>query len=241
MNENLSYIVFTDFDGTISLNDIGDSMFQRFGDDAVCEEIFTMYRSEKVNARECWQKGCASVGSLTKEEFASFVNEQPIDKFFKPFVEFCQSKQIPLTVLSDGFDAYIDSVLGREGLGWLPRFSNTLQFNNDGTIEPLFPYSNGDCSRCANCKRNHMLTRSGDEHVIVYIGDGYSDRCPVQFADVVFAKGSLVRFCEMNNITFTRFETFADVLAKFRPMVEQKKLRKRRTAELARKKIFIME
>ncbi len=86
-----------------------------------------------------------------------------------------------------------------------------------------------------------MLTKASDQQVIVYIGDGYSDRCPAQFADVVFAKGSLVGFCETNNITFHRFEAFADVLAKFRLMVEKGKPRKRRTAELARKDIFMME
>lgn len=241
MGENLSYIVFTDFDGTIAVEDIGDAMFVRFGDMNVCSESFDQYRSGKIDARDCWRKGFASISSLTKDEFTAFACSKAVDIDFKPFVEFCSEKNISVTVLSDGFDAYIDPVLQREGLDLLPRFSNRLQFNDDGTVEPIFPYGDAECQRCANCKRNHLLTRSSDTNVIVYIGDGISDRCPVQFADIVFAKDALVGFCETHNITFHRFENFSDVLKTFRLIVETKKPRKRRTAELARKDAFMME
>ena len=241
MSENLSYIVFTDFDGTIAVNDIGDAMFEHFGDVKVCTESFEQYRNGIIDARDCWRRVFASISSVTKDEFTAFADSKAVDPHFKTFVEFCSEKSISVTVLSDGFDAYIDPVLKREGLDRLPRFSNRLQFNDDGTVEPIFPYSDAECRRCANCKRNHLLTRSSDNNVIVYIGDGISDRCPVQFADIVFAKDSLVSFCETHNITFHRFENFSDVLKTFKTIVETKKPRKRRTAELARKDVFMME
>jgi 2-hydroxy-3-keto-5-methylthiopentenyl-1-phosphate phosphatase len=241
LSGDLSYIVFTDFDGTITTKDVGDAMFEHFGDVNVCNKSFEEYRNGKISARECWRQGCASVPSVTKEEFLSFALSHPIDSEFVPFVKFCSSQNIPVMVVSDGFDAYIEPVLKREQLAWLPRFSNTMQFNPDGTIEPLFPNTDAQCMQCANCKRNLILTNAADNQVIVYIGDGYSDRCPAQFADVVFAKDSLVRYCEMNNITFHRFSTFHDVLEKFRALVEKGKPRKRRTAELARKDIFMTE
>ena len=53
---------------------------------------------------------------------------------------------------------------------------------------------------CANCKRNHLLTKSGDESVIVYIGNGSSDQCPSRYADIVFAK-LLLTLREAENIT----------------------------------------
>ncbi len=241
MSEDLSYIVFSDFDGTIAVNDIGDAMFERFGDVDVCAESFEQYRNGHIDARDCWKKGFASISSVTKDDFTRFAHSQAVDLHFRTFVEFCSEKNISVTVLSDGYDAYIDPVLKREGLDWLARYSNRLKFNDNGTVEPIFPYTDAECIRCANCKRNHILTKSGDNNVIVYIGDGISDRCPVQFADIVFAKDSLVGFCETHNITFHRFENFADVLKVFRAIVETKKPRKRRTAELARKEVFMME
>ncbi|MBI2428073.1 MAG: MtnX-like HAD-IB family phosphatase [Ignavibacteriales bacterium] len=241
MTHPLSYIVFTDFDGTIAVNDIGDAIFEQFGDVKVCLESFDAYRRGEINARECWRRGFTSMRSVTKDEFIRFALTQSTDRSFPIFVDYCRSLKIDVHVLSDGFDAYIDPILEREHLGSLPRFSNELRFNGDKTVTPLFPFTDSECPRCANCKRNHMLTRSGEEHVIVYIGDGVSDRCPVQYADIVFAKGSLVAFCESNNITFHRFETFDDVLTKFRSTVETAKPKKRRNAELARKDIFMME
>jgi 2-hydroxy-3-keto-5-methylthiopentenyl-1-phosphate phosphatase len=241
LSSDLSYIIFTDFDGTISVSDIGDEMFEHFGDVNVCYKSFQAYQDGKINARECWRQGFASVPSVTKEEFTSFALRYEIDKNFPLFVEFCTSRDIPVMVVSDGFDAYIEPVLKKEHLGWIPRFSNSMQFNDDGTIEPVFPFTDAQCEQCANCKRNHILTVAGDNHVIVYVGDGYSDRCPAQFADIVFAKDALVSYCETHNITFHRFSSFKDVLEKFRTIVEKGKPRKRRTAELARKDVFMTE
>ncbi len=241
MKNDLSYIVFTDFDGTISVNDIGDAMFEHFGSKEECCSVFDLYRSGVITARECWKRGCATVPSITESEIISFALEHAIDHWFHDFVSYCSGAGIRVVIVSDGFDSYIKPVLKREGLEWLPRFTNMLQFNSDGSMEPVFPHTDATCDRCANCKRNHVLTNSSDNHVIVYVGDGYSDRCPAGFADIVFAKNSLVNFCEANNITFHRFETFGDVLKKFRSIVENGKPRKRRTAELARKEIFMME
>ena len=241
MHNALSYTVFTDFDGTIAVDDIGDAMFERFGDAELCTKSFDEYRSGAIDARECWRMGFATVPSVTKEEFTRFALGHAVDGYFHAFVQYCKVSTIPLTVLSDGFDAYIDPVMEREGLTEVKRFSNRLQFNKDGTVEPIFPHTDSDCTRCANCKRNHLLSLSGDDEVIVYIGDGISDRCPARFADIVFAKDALVGFCETHNITFHRFENFSDVLRTFRNIVETEKPRKRRTAELARNDVFMGE
>lgn len=241
MTQQLSYIVFTDFDGTIAIDDVGDAVFEQFGDLKICGESFDAYRRGEITARECWRRGFASMKQMSKKDFTDFVLTRKIDQSFPAFVEYCKSKEIAVHVLSDGFDAYIDPILRRDHLDFLPCFSNELKFNSDDTVTPVFPFTDAECPRCANCKRNHMLTKSGESNVIVYVGDGVSDQCPVQFADVVFAKGSLVKFCETHNITFHRFESFADILKKFRSIVETTKPKKRRTAELARKEIFMME
>ncbi len=239
--KQLTYTVFTDFDGTISVKDIGDAMFERFGNLEICTKSFQDYRSGSIDAKECWRKGCETFPPIGREMFREFAMDYPIDENFHGFVDFCDNHAIPVTIVSDGFDAYIDPVLEREQLQRLPRLSNEMRFLDDGTVQPVFPYTDAECVRCANCKRNHIITRSGDDEVIVYIGDGISDRCPVQYADIVFAKDSLVNYCEEQNITFHRFENFSDVLNVFRRMVETSKPKKRRTAELARNKVFIGE
>ncbi len=241
MEQKLSYAVFTDFDGTIAMDDIGDALFLRYGDVTVCSENFDAYRSGRIDARQCWINGFATIPPMSRQSMTEFALGHAVDPGFRPFVEYCDSVSIPVTVLSDGFDAYIDPVLAREGLSALPRWTNAVRFTENGTMEPVFPHTDAECRRCANCKRNHLVTRSTDDQVIVYIGDGISDRCPVHYADLVFAKDSLVAYCEERNITFHRFNDFSDVLTRFRAIVETKKPRKRRTAELARKDLFLGE
>ncbi len=239
MTNELSYIVFTDFDGTITRNDIGDSMLKMFGKPEECSAAFRDTRDGKIGMTESWRRSCATVGSLSAEAFGSFVEWQEIDAGFRRFERYCAAELIPINILSDGFDMYIRHVLAREQLSHLPFFSNELVIDAGGTLTPRFPFTDSECVMCANCKRNHLLTKSRDENVIVYIGNGYSDRCPSKFADVVFAKGSLLTFCERENITCHRFETFDDVLSRFKEMVAGGHPRKRRTAELARKDIFM--
>ena len=231
MSEPLSYIVFTDFDGTITLRDIGESLFRVFGDP---EHVVTSQGAEAY-----WRSTCETVTSLTPEVFDSFLEDQEIDGSFRRFEELCSRNGIPIYILSDGFDVYIEQVLRRERLSHLPFFSNHLSIGRDGSVVPEFPYTDAECIMCANCKRNHLLTRSGENHVIVYIGNGQSDCCPARYADLVFAKETLLRFCERENITYHRFETFADVAKKFEELIASGKPRKRRTAELARKDLFM--
>ena len=86
-----------------------------------------------------------------------------------------------------------------------------------------------------------MLTRSGEEDIIVYIGEGYSDRCPVQYADIVFARDALQTYCQEQNISYFLYSTFDDVIARLASLVSKKKLRKRLAAETKRKELFIAE
>jgi 2-hydroxy-3-keto-5-methylthiopentenyl-1-phosphate phosphatase len=239
MPERLSYIVFTDFDGTITATDIGDALFQHFGDGEACTQLFRSYRSGEITAQECWQQTCATVNYLTRETLALFVSEQRVDPGFRDFVKFCEERAIPIVVLSDGFDVYISQILDREGMASLRSFSNKMIFHSDGTIHPEFPYIDSECKSCANCKRNHLLTCSSDDQVIVYIGDGTSDECPAKYADIVFAKNNLLRHCEKENITYHRFESFFDVTTKLQSIMEHQKPHKRRTAELARREVFM--
>ena len=90
-----------------------------------------------------------------------------------------------------------------------------------------------ECNLCGNCKRNHILNTSADEDMIVYVGDGYSDRCPVKYADFVFAKRQLIKYCQEQNITYFEFNHFGDVEAKMEEIIHRKRIRHRQEAAMA--------
>ena len=84
-----------------------------------------------------------------------------------------------------------------------------------------------------------MLNASADDDIIVYIGDGYSDRCPVRYADFVFAKRQLIKHCQHQNITYFAFNNFSDVQAKMNEILKRKRIRHRQEAAMARREVFI--
>jgi 2-hydroxy-3-keto-5-methylthiopentenyl-1-phosphate phosphatase len=47
---------------------------------------------------------------------------------------------------------------------------------------------------------------------IVYVGDGYSDRCAAQAADRIFARDGLALYLEEQGVSFEPFDDLHDVL-----------------------------
>ena len=242
--------IFTDFDGTITLRDVGDAMFETFGGEQ-CRQIIQDYRDENISAVECFRRECAACSTVNVWELNAFLDAQEIDPTFADFVKYCRHRQFDCTVVSDGMDYYIKRILDRHGVGDVPFFSNVLRLTPvDGTpyvrFEPEFPYTDELCDRCACCKRNHLLALSGDDDTIVYVGEGYSDRCPAKYADAVFAKDELLTYCQDENISYYEYRTFADIVQRLEKLQRGNNgtitgLRKRRQAERARRDVFIGE
>ncbi|MEJ2102961.1 MAG: hypothetical protein P8X47_00130 [Ignavibacteriaceae bacterium] len=157
------------------------------------------------------------------------------------FLEFCSEHKFDVYVLSDGFDYYIDQILTREKLNHLKVFSNKLILDEKGKLIPSFPFYNSDCKSTANCKRNHIIENSGDEDYTVFIGDGNSDKDPIQYVDFIFAKKDLLKYCEVNRITYFPFKDFNDVIERLTELGSRKRLKKRHQAELKRREAFMME
>ncbi len=238
---------FIDFDGTITKQDVGDALFETLGGEQ-CKEFVRQYHEEKLSAVECFQKETTACGIVEKNRLENFLDSQEIDETFPEFVAFCRSNNFEHYILSDGMDYYIKRILERHSIGDVPVFANTLNLDQvNGTtsvkFRPEFPFTDEVCDRCASCKRNHILTLAGDDDIIAYIGEGYSDRCPVRYADVVFAKDDLLKFCRREEIPHVEYQTFADVIKYVEKMIQKNgrtkvKMKKRRLAELARREVF---
>jgi len=238
-HNNKSFKIFVDFDGTISEKDIGREMFSRFGDPAKEEELVRGWMNYSIKATDAWKGTCDTVLNFDHDVFDKFLKNIKIDPGFRNFVTHCNQNNYELKILSDGFDYYINKFMKQEGYGNLEILSNKLSFGKGNELMPSFPFTDEECTYCANCKRNHILNFSSEEDYTVYVGDGFTDFCPSQFCDFIFAKNSLLRYCEMNRITFFPYSTFNDVIKKLDELKEKKRLRKRHQAELKRREVFI--
>ncbi|HYF02236.1 MAG TPA: MtnX-like HAD-IB family phosphatase [Patescibacteria group bacterium] len=231
--------VFCDFDGTVLKEDLGDEVFKKFGQ---FEPLHTQLMAGEMTVAEYWRRIAGTIQSdVLPEEIEEFALGFQLDAYFKSFVEDCREQEIPLTVVSDGFDVYIKPLLKREGLDWLPVRCNRMVLKN-GRYETEYPGASESCSCfCASCKRNSILEKAAPDDIIIYIGDGLSDTCGAEHADIIFAKKSLAAYCNEFRLPHHPFKNFFDVRRILKKITTASSLKPRHQAVLKRKKAFEIE
>jgi len=228
--------IFSDFDGTITKKDIGDDIFIQFGK---FEPLHSWLLDGKIDIFNYWNELFKTLnGSFTNENLENYLKEVEIDESFVDFANFCKMSNINLSIVSDGFDVYIKPILERVNLDWISLYSNRMLLNSN-TYIPDFYGVNDSCScKSASCKRNTLITRTPENAVLVYIGDGYSDYCPAEHCDIIFAKKNLAAYCNENKIPHYNFKNFSDILFILKNRILTKKLKIRNQAYLLRKSAF---
>jgi 2,3-diketo-5-methylthio-1-phosphopentane phosphatase len=232
--------IFSDFDGTITLYDTWIEMGEFFiKQKDKWAEVIKSFEEQKIGARECFLKECALVEDFNINDFNRIIDNQRLDPMFKVFYDFCNKNSLPLTILSEGMDYYIQRILDNYELA-IPFYSNKIVFSADmKSIGLEFPYSDSDCDKCGTSKRNILMNSTGDDEISVFIGDGFSDACAVNYADIVFAKKSLASYCWKNNITYHEYQTFGDITKKLEKFLNSKNIKHRQVAKLKRREVFL--
>lgn len=217
----MKYHVFVDFDGTVTVNDVGYSFFKHFAK-GLAEPVVQRYHRGEIGAVQCLQTECDIYNAYPApaREVRDFIKAQAVTPGFKEFVEFCKSENIKLTILSAGFDFYIKPILNRYGLNHLDVLS-TPTFIKNGRIYPEFVHYNEDiCSDCANCKGERIRELSSPDEISVFIGDGHSDNHGAEQAKLVFAKSYLADYLDKINMAYIKYNDFFDVIQEFDKLVK---------------------
>jgi len=109
------------------------------------------------------------------------------------------------TILSSGFVELIEPVLEREGIGGVEVVANRLDARPDGWR--VLWRDEAQCAECGEpCKRGSL---TGDD--VVYVGDGYSDRCAALSARRVFARDGLAAYLDRRGLGYEPFGDLHDV------------------------------
>jgi 2-hydroxy-3-keto-5-methylthiopentenyl-1-phosphate phosphatase len=114
-------------------------------------------------------------------------------------------------VVSDGLGFYVRSNLAALGLDDVFVATNET-IAGLGGAGMAFPFGHPSCFVCGTCKRERVRLHQAAGRVVVFIGDGTSDRFAAAHADVIFAKGSLERICRAEGWPYNRWSDFADVI-----------------------------
>ncbi|MHB8840211.1 MAG: MtnX-like HAD-IB family phosphatase [Candidatus Aquicultor sp.] len=206
-------VILCDFDGTISKQDVSDAIFTIWLGEK-WTEIDREWHDGRISMVELYRK-CWELVEADEADISDFVDTVEIDSFFAEFIEQTRASDVPVYLVSDGFDYFIERVMGRHGLSDLTYHANHLSFVN-GKLVLGFNNQHAECIQCANCKKAVMDAQREGAGYVIYIGNGLSDRCAAEHADLVFAKDSLLEYCRNNGIDCIAYEHFGEIIGHLR-------------------------
>jgi 2,3-diketo-5-methylthio-1-phosphopentane phosphatase len=202
--------VLLDFDGTISLRDVGDVLLSRLVEDqALVRHMDELYVEGAKGSREliAWDM---EVLPRDSELLLREVDALALDEGLVGLVDLVHSAGGAVEVVSDGVGFHVERMLAHLGLAHLPVATNASILGQGGA-GVTFPYGHSACRACGTCKRERVRRHREAGRAVVFVGDGPSDRYAAHHADVVFAKASLAAWCEVEGLPYEPWECLADV------------------------------
>jgi 2-hydroxy-3-keto-5-methylthiopentenyl-1-phosphate phosphatase len=201
MAKQTSRSVVLDFDGTVTESDLLDRIALEFGDPVVYQEVEDGLHEGRLPLRDVIVREFRPVTAPLGEVVEWVLDEARVRRGFAEFVREARAAGWAVHVVSSGFEDLIEPILEREGVE-VELHANRVDSRPDGwRVEWRYP---DDCEVCGeSCKRS--LLPPGE---VVYVGDGYSDRCAALAADRVFATSGLASYLSQLGKPFEPFSDF---------------------------------
>jgi 2-hydroxy-3-keto-5-methylthiopentenyl-1-phosphate phosphatase len=203
--------IVVDFDGTITERDLLDAIAVTFGDPAVYREVDEGLDGNALTLHEVIRREFEPVTAPLEDVVDWVLVHARVRPGFHELVELARERGWRLVVLSSGFRELIEPVFEREGVGNVELLANAIDPDPSGWRVRFRDET--VCDHCGQpCKRaTASALANGSE--LVYVGDGYSDRCAADDADLVFARRGLAAYLDERRIPYTYFDDFEIVVA----------------------------
>lgn len=204
-------LVICDFDGTITKVDMIGDFLNQFAPPSwhIAEGE---WRRGEIGSKECMRRQFDEIKNITEREIEDFIKTREVDEYFAEFYKLAKNNGIKVVIVSDGFDFFIKPVLKRIGINDMEIFTNHMEFKN-GEFIMEFPNINENCKKhSGTCKCTIVNQFKKEYDTVFYVGDGQSDYCVCDKADVLFAKKHLKDYCENNQIQYINYKTFNEVI-----------------------------
>lgn len=202
-------IVFLDFDNTITIGDVLDDMLERYSVNLKWQELEKRWKERQIGSRECLEGQIKGI-RITKSELDRYLSGIKIDPYFKVLLKYLRARKIKTFIVSDNFDYILRRILKNNRVALQDIYANRFRFDKN-RLRPSFPYSNPRCGDCAHCKQTTVKSNSGRASLSMYVGDGQSDICAAQDANIVFAKDSLKKYFRKERLPHVAISGLKDV------------------------------
>ena len=193
-------MIIVDWDGTATTEDTLIEVMKVYGDWQLYLDASAALKRGEITLHEEIRRDAEGIKAPLEEVQRWVVEEIELRPGFREFAE----RHRPV-IVSSNFRQLIEPILAAHALELEVR-ANEVEWHPDGWRAT---FRNGDvCGSCGEpCKRADL---AGVDHVI-YVGDGYSDRCAAQAADRVFARRALARYLDERGVPYVPFEDFHEI------------------------------
>ena len=198
--------IYCDFDGTITKNDTVNTFFEKFASPKWLD-YEKLWIEGKITSQENAIKQVELLTGVTQKQIDEYIDTVKIDDYFLEFLDYIKSENIKFTVVSDGFDLFIEKTFEKYNIKNINYYANHIIYENK-TFRIEFPFYNKRCDIGAGmCKCEKVK-----EKEFCYIGDGTSDLCIAKKANLLFATKNLQKYCEKNLINYYPFKDFRNII-----------------------------
>jgi 2-hydroxy-3-keto-5-methylthiopentenyl-1-phosphate phosphatase len=182
-------------------------VLEQFGDWEECRRLGDLLFRGEITLHEEIDRQFATVTAPLEDVVAWVLENVRVRPGLPELVE----RFRPL-VVSSGLHELIDPVLAREGV-------EVELLANRGVPSPdgwrVIWRDETVCPVCGQACKRRTLPAGGP---IIYVGDGYSDRCAALAADRVFATRGLAAYLDELGVAYERFEDLRDVTHALEPV-----------------------
>jgi len=203
-------LIVVDFDGTITERDTLVDIVQEQAPE-VFDQVEEDLQAGRITLRECIAREFEAVRGEHDEIVARAVERVRVRPGFAELVVSAKDAGHRVVVVSSGFESIIRPVLAREGVPSVDVVAHEVRFAPAGSA---VEFRHGEiCTICdQECKRS-VIDELRDGDAVVYVGDGYSDRCAALAADRVFARRELAEYLDADGVGYEAFDDFVSIRA----------------------------
>ena len=206
--------VLVDFDDTAAEQNVASLLLERFGDPS-WQTVRERFRGGELTLKEYQEitfRNILADRAVMQDYVKEHANLRP---YFHEVWSYCAAHQLPMAIVSQGLDFYIQALLEKEDLTQIPVYSVHTKFTSQG-ITYQYHYTIPGDEREGNSKGLVVDGYKERGHYIIYAGDGTSDLEAAPKADLLFAHRTLAEECRRREIPYRPFKDFQAVLLALR-------------------------
>ena len=225
---NKNTVILGDFDGTIIENDGCDILMENHSVPD-WEEPGRNYLKKLISHAEMNDSFAKMLSANEAQLIKTIQKKIVIRKGFKKFVNLAKMNGVTLIVISAGWELYIINTLKflnfkyiennkmllnhlRTNFSQIPLITNkivTVGSTNQWRIES--PWLEQACQLSTPCKGSIASFLKKNNYNVIVIGNSETDACMIDYADLTFATGSLIKYLKNSQKKFISFSIFDEI------------------------------